>query len=189
MDYREDINNALQVLRNGGIILYPTDTVWGLGCDATNGEAVERIFQIKKRNEDKSLIILVNGLAMLERYVEFVPEAAINLIEVSDRPITIIYPSGRNLADGVNAADGSVGIRICLDTFCNELITKFRRPIVSTSANVSGRIAPVTFHEIDREIIKSADYTVKYRQDDLNKTVPSSVIKFYNAGNFNIIRE
>src|SRR5690606_36898969 len=112
MDYREDINKALQVLRNGGIILYPTDTVWGLGCDATNSDAVGRIFRIKKRNENKSLIILVNGLVMLERYVESIPETAMNIIEVSDRPLTIIYPSGRNLAEGVYAADGSAGIRI-----------------------------------------------------------------------------
>lgn len=189
MDYREDISNALQVLRNGGVILYPTDTIWGLGCDATNGKAVERIFRIKKRNEDKSLIILINSVTMLEKYVESVPEAAINLIEVSERPLTIIYPSGRNLDEGVYAADGSAGIRICHDSFCNELITKFGRPIVSTSANVSGMTAPATFQEIDRKIIKSADYTVTYRQNDLTKSVPSSVIKFCKAGNFKIIRE
>ena len=189
MDYREDINNALKVLSKGGIILYPTDTVWGLGCDATNPEAVRKIYRIKERSERKSLIVLVNGPAMLERYVESIPEAAMSLIEVADKPLTVIYPAGRNLADGVCAKDGSAGIRICLESFCNELITRFRRPVVSTSANVSGMTLPATFHEIDSKITEAADYVVKYRQDDLSKNVPSPVIRFYREGNFTILRE
>ena len=137
MTFKEDIENSLKVLRNGGVILYPTDTVWGLGCDATNNEAVENIFRIKSRNDNKSLIILVDSQTMLERYVKDIPEIAFDLVEVSVTPITIIYPNAKNLASSITAADGSVGIRVCMDTFCNELIGRFRKPIVSTSANIT----------------------------------------------------
>ena len=142
MIFEDDIENALVTLREGGIILYPTDTIWGLGCDATNQEAVEKIFKIKSRDESKGLLILVNGEKMVERYVKEIPEVAYELISVSDTPLTIIYPSGKNLASGVCSPDGSVGIRICNDVFCNELITRFRKPIVSTSANHSWETIP-----------------------------------------------
>ena len=140
MTFEEDQKNSLRVLKQGGIILYPTDTVWGIGCDATNNTAVEKIFRIKTRETSKSLIILVDGIGMLERYVKTIPQTASELTSVSDSPLTIIYPDGKNLAAGICSEDGSVGIRICNEPFCNELITRFRRPVVSTSANISGKL-------------------------------------------------
>ncbi|TFG41699.1 MAG: translation factor Sua5, partial [Bacteroidia bacterium] len=165
-DFTEDLRLTLDVLIQGGVILYPTDTIWGFGCDATNQNAVEKIFDIKKRRESKSLIILVNGYGMLERYVKNIPAVAAEILEVTDKPITIIYPEGKNLAQGICNEDGSVGIRVCTDDFCSELITRFRKPIVSTSANFSDSSSPSVFSEIEDEIIKSADYVVKYRQTD-----------------------
>ena len=169
MVFDEDIKESLAVLRNGGIILYPTDTIWGLGCDPADPAAVEKIFRIKSREQGKSLLILVDGEAMLERYVSEVPEIAWELTGVSDDPLTIIYPRGKNLAPGVCGDDGSIGIRICHDEFCSELIRRFRKPIVSTSANLSGKPSPGNFSEIDRLVIEAADYVVKYRQDDRRK--------------------
>jgi len=189
MDYSEDLKLALNVLREGGIILYPTDTIWGLGCDATNQDAVEKIFDIKKRRESKSLIILVNGFGMLERYVKNIPAVAAEILEVSDKPITIIYPEGKNLAPGVCNEDGSVGIRVCFDDFCSELITRLRKPLVSTSANFSDSPSPSFFSEIEDEIIRSADYVVKYRQSDTNRNTPSSIIKVEDNGVIKIIRK
>jgi L-threonylcarbamoyladenylate synthase len=157
----EDLNSAFKALGKGGIILYPTDTIWGLGCDATNAAAVEKIFMIKKRKESKSLIILVNGFQMLERYVRNIPGAAAEILEVTDKPVTIIYPEGKNLAPGVCNEDGSIGIRIIPDDFCNELITRFRKPLISTSANYSDTPSPSVFSDIDAELIRSADYVVK----------------------------
>ncbi len=185
---KEDFNQALRVLKDGGVILYPTDTIWGLGCDATSGEAVHKIFKIKKRNESRSLIVLVNGLTMLERYAG-ITETAINILEVADKPITLVYPRGKNLAPGVCDEDGSVGIRVCADIFCSELITRLRKPIVSTSANISDKPSPGNFSEIDDYIIKSADYVVKYRQEDMTKYPPSSIIKLGTDGTIKIIRE
>jgi L-threonylcarbamoyladenylate synthase len=189
MIFDEDIRNSLKTLREGGIILYPTDTVWGLGCDATNNEAVEKIFRIKKRNDSKSLIILVNGSSMLERYVKDIPEISLELIEVSDTPITMIYPKAKNLALSVQAEDGSVGIRICMDEFCNELIGRFRKPIVSTSANISGEPSPSNYMEIADKIISEVDYTVGYKRDDRQKHVPSPVIILEHNGVIKIIRK
>jgi len=185
----EDMNSALKILREGGIILYPTDTIWGLGCDATNAQAVEKIFLVKKRRESKSLLILVNGFSMLERYVRNVPEIAASILDVSDKPITIIYPEGKNLAPGVCSDDGSVGIRICTDGFCSELITRFRKPLVSTSANYSESTPPSTFSDINEEIIRSAGYVVKYGQTDMGIKTPSSIIKVGNDGVVKIIRK
>lgn len=189
MDYSEDLKSALITLREGGVILYPTDTIWGLGCDATNQIAVEKIFNIKKRRESKSLIILVNGFPMLERYVKNIPDAAYEILDVSDKPMTIIYPEGKNLAPGVCGEDGSVGIRICNDDFCNELITRFRKPLISTSANYTEAPSPADFSEIEDDIIRSADYVVKYRQTDSKKNTPSSVIKVDDNGVIKIIRK
>ena len=189
IDYREDLREALRVLREGGVILYPTDTVWGLGCDATNKEAVEQIFRIKGRKEGQSLIILVNGAAMLERYVMEIPESASMVTDVSDKPVTIIYPRGLNLAQGVCNEDGSVGVRITRDEFCRELISLFRKPVVSTSANISGDKAPGNFAEIGDSIINSAGYVVKYRQNDHNRCNPSPVIKVWADGTVKIIRK
>ena len=186
--FEEDIKNSLKVLREGGVILYPTDTVWGLGCDASGLEAVEKIFRIKTRADSKSLIILVNGTGMLERYVKEIPPTAAELISVSDSPLTIIYPEGKNMAAGICNADGSVGIRICDEPFCNELITRFRKPIVSTSANISGKPSPLNFGEIDDEIKNSAGYVVTYRQEERQKNKPSPVIKIDKNGALKIIR-
>jgi L-threonylcarbamoyladenylate synthase len=189
MIFEQDLKECLAILRNGGIILYPTDTIWGLGCDATNTEAVEKIFRIKAREENKSLLILVNGFGMLERFVKEIPETAAELAEVSDDPLTIIYPEGKNLATGVCSNDGSVGIRICHDQFCNELITRFRKPIVSTSANFSGQPSPASFEEIEKDVAAKADYIVSYRRDDKRKQSPSPVIKIEKDGSIKIIRK
>ena len=189
MTFGEDIKESLITLRNGGIILYPTDTIWGLGCDATNHAAVDKIFKIKARSENKSLIILVDGVQMLERYVRDIPGIAYELTSVSDSPLTIIYPEGINLAKGVCSGDGSVGIRICHDEFCSELISRFRKPIVSTSANFSGNTPPGNFNKIDKPVIDVVDYIVKYRRDDRQKHSASPVIKVELNGTIKIIRE
>jgi L-threonylcarbamoyladenylate synthase len=189
MIFDEDINNSLSVLRNGGIILYPTDTIWGIGCDATNPSAVEKIFRIKARSGNKSLLVLVDSDKMLERYVMEVPEIAYELISVSDSPLTIVYPEGKNLAQGVCSEDGSVGIRVCRDEFCKELISRFRKPIVSTSANLSGMPSPENFDAIGKSVVEAADYVVKYRQDDLTRSAPSPVIKIEVNGTFTILRK
>lgn len=189
MSFGEDITAALTILRGNGIILYPTDTIWGIGCDATSQEAVERIFRIKSRDGSKSLLILVNSEQMLERYVHDIPEIAFELTAVTEEPLTIIYPGGKNLAKGVCGDDGSVGIRICHEEFCNQLISRFRKPIVSTSANFSGKPSPGFFHEIEKELIESVDYVVKYRQDDGRKHSASPVIKLNSDGTINIVRK
>lgn len=189
MFFPEDITAALNSLRSNGIILYPTDTIWGLGCDATSREAVEKILKIKPRDPGKSLLILVNSQQMLERYVRDIPEIAFELLSVTDGPLTLVYPLGKNLADGICSDDGSVGIRICNDDFCNDLITRFRKPLVSTSANFSGKPAPGFFDEIENELIDSVDYVVKYRQDDRRKQSASPVIKLNSDGTIKIIRK
>lgn len=189
MDFEEDLRNSLKILKEGGVILYPTDTVWGLGCDPTNSAAVEKIFTIKSRSDSKSLIILVDGDQMLERYVRDIPEIVFELINVSDTPITIIYPNGKNLATGVCSADGSVGIRICREIFCQELIKRFRKPIVSTSANISGNQSPSNFGEIKSDIINSVDYIVKFRQEDRQKHSASPVIRVEQNGVIKVIRK
>jgi L-threonylcarbamoyladenylate synthase len=189
MFFEEEIKESLNTLRKGGIILYPTDTIWGLGCDPTNESAVNGIFKLKSRVENKSLIILADGISMIERYVKDIPEIVYELIEVSDTPLTIIYPSGKNLARGVCSDDGSLGIRICKDEFCSELISRFRKPIVSTSANLSGRPSPGNFSEIDKNLVDKVEYVVKYRQDDRSKNSASPVIKINKDGSIKIIRK
>lgn len=186
--YRSDINNAVRVLRAGGVILYPTDTVWGLGCDATNQSAVRKIYGIKKRADNKSLIILVNSVDMLSRYVAELPEVALELADISLTPLTIVYDRGRNLAPGVAASDGSVGVRICRDEFCDELISQLRRPLVSTSANTSGNVTPAIFDDITDEIMAATDYVCMHRRDDLTRANASSVIKVSANGVVKILR-
>lgn len=189
MEFREDLKKSLKVLKAGGLILYPTDTIWGLGCDATNSSAVRKIFSIKSREENKSLIILVSDISMLERYVKVVPETAYDLISVSDSPLTIVYSKGKNLAEGVCNSDGSAGIRICNDPFCNELIRQFRKPLVSSSANVSGQAAPENFISIDELIIRSVDYVVEYRREDKHLYKASPVIKVEDNGIIKVLRK
>jgi len=185
----EDLKKALEVLRNGGIILYPTDTIWGLGCDATNEEAAAKIYAIKKRSDSKSMLVLMENVNLLERYVEEVPAIAYDLIEVADKPMTIIYPGARNLAKNLIAADGTIGIRITSETFTRQLIQRFRKPVVSTSANRSGEPSPATFADISEEIKASADYVVNYRQDDSMPASPSSIIKLGVGGQVEILRK
>lgn len=189
MNFADDIRSSIECLRKGGVILYPTDTIWGLGCDATDPVAVEKIFRIKSRSTTRSLIILVDSEGMLERYVREVPEIAWELISVSDSPLTIIYPAGKNLAEGVCNEDGSIGIRICRDEFCNNLISSFRKPIVSTSANISGKPSPEYFDEIDEIVKEAVDYAVKYRQDEKIKHPASPVIRLEPDGSIKIIRK
>jgi len=189
MAFEEDIKESLKTLRQGGIILYPTDTVWGLGCDPTNESAVARIFKIKSRDENKSLIILVDGLSMIERYVKDIPEIACELAEVSDTPLTIIYPKGKNLARGVCSEDDSIAIRICNDEFCSELIRRFRKPIASTSANLSGSPCPGNFSEVEKTLIDKVDFVVDWRQNDRSRRAASPVIKVNPDGTIKIIRK
>lgn len=185
----EEIQNALQVLRKGGTILYPTDTVWGIGCDARNKEAVAKVFKLKERAEYKSMVTLVCDDKMLNRYVKEVPEIAWELIEAAETPLTIIYPDARMLADSVIAADGSVGIRIVKDPFCRDLIHKFGKPIVSTSANISGEPSPKSFNDIKLDIVNKVDYIVNLRRKEINNTTPSTIIKVAMNGEFKIIRK
>ena len=184
----EDLKKACDVLRKGGLILYPTDTIWGIGCDATNKEAVQRVYTLKQRADNKAMLLLLGNEARLESYVQEVPEIAWSLIEVADRPLTLIYPGARNLAPNLIAEDGSVGIRITREEFSRRLCEQFRRPVVSTSANISGQPAPHTFQEIAEEIKQGVDYIVQYRQDDLTAAQPSSIIKLGAGGLFQIIR-
>ena len=188
-EFGTDLAAALKVLRSGGVILYPTDTVWGLGCDATDAGAVRKIFEIKQRAENKSLIILVNSVAMLERYVSNPPEIALEMAELSERPLTVVYDSGKSLAEGVASADGSVGVRVCAEPFCDALIDALRRPLVSTSANISGSRAPAIFDEIGEEVKAAVDYVCLWRQDDRSRAKPSSVIKVSGNGVVKILRE
>lgn len=186
---QDDIKQALEVLQKGGVILYPTDTIWGLGCDATNEAAVKRVYEIKKRADSKSMLVLMENVNLLERYMKEVPEIAYSLIEVTDKPMTIIYPDAKNLAPNLLADDGSVGIRITAERFTQSLIQRFRKPIVSTSANISGEPAPATFAEVSDEIRRAVDYVVMYRQDDTEPANPSSIIKLGVGGEIKIIRE
>lgn len=185
----EDLQKALEVLKNGGVILYPSDTVWGLGSDATNAAAVERIYQIKKRETSKRMLILMENPALLDRYVDDVPEIAWDLIEISTTPLTIIFPNARNIAPNLIANDGTIGIRFTREEFSKELIRRFRRPIVSSSANFSGMVTPEIFAEIDTEIIDAVDYVVNYRQNETTPSQPSSIIKLDQGGRIEIVRK
>jgi L-threonylcarbamoyladenylate synthase len=186
---QEDIKQALQVLEKGGTILYPTDTIWGIGCDATNSEAIEKVFQIKKWDPAKSMIILVDSPGKVERYVDEMPDIAWDLIELADKPLTIIYSDAINLPDNLTNTDGSIGIRVAQDEFCQKLLTRFKRPIVSTSANLSNTTFPRSYSEIDQKIIQSVDYVVKWRQNETKKISPSGIIQLGRSGEVKVIRE
>ena len=186
---RQEINNALEILKNGGVILYPTDTVWGLGCDATNEEAVAKVNEIKGRSADKSLIVLLENDNKLQSYVTEIPEVAYELIEYADKPMTIIFSGAKNLAKNVINADGTVGIRVVKNDFCEHLLQRFRKPIVSTSANISGEPTPKFFDEISEEIKDAVDYIVDYNQEDRTEKTPSTIIKLGPSGQFEFIRK
>lgn len=183
-----DVKRAVEVLKQGGVILYPTDTVWGIGCDATNSEAVKRIYTLKRRQDSKSMIVLVANEAALERIVEEVPDVAWELLEASVDPLTVIYDGARNVAPELVAEDGSLGVRIPKDTFTKELCKRLGRPLVSTSANISGEKTAGCFREISEEIKKEVNYIVDYRQDDCRSHKPSNIIKLSTGGVIKIIR-
>ena len=183
-----DIIECLKVLSNGGLILYPTDTVWGIGCDATNAEAVKRIYQLKQRDDSKALIVLLDSAEHLDHYVVDVPEIARELIDVAVKPLTIIYEGAYNLAPNVLGNEDSVGIRIPNDEFCHRLCERFGKPIVSTSANVSGKETAKTFADIDISIVQGVDYAVEYRREDTTARQPSNIILLSRDGTFKIIR-
>ncbi len=185
---KEDIRSALEVLNRGGIILYPTDTIWGLGCDATNVNAVERIYEIKRRADAKALISLVDSDAKIQFYVREVPDVAWQLLDVSDKPLTIIYDGARNLAPNLLAEDGSAALRVTNEPFSKQLCFRFKRAIVSTSANISGEQAPRCFAEISEEIKQSVDYICHTRRDDKEQAQASSIIKLGIGGEINVIR-
>lgn len=188
---REDLHEAVRVLREGGVILYPTDTVWGIGCDATNEAAVQRIFEIKHRADSKSMLVLLDGAGKLQGYVERVPDTAWTLLEVSEgqKPMTIIYPKAKNLAHNLLAEDGSVGIRITQEQFSRALCEQLHRPVVSTSANISGEPAAKVFDEIVQEIRDAVDYVCMYRRNDKTPHQPSSIVKIDEAEHITIIRQ
>lgn len=186
---REDIRKACEVLQRGGVILYPTDTVWGIGCDATNEEAVKRVYAIKQRVDSKAMLVLVDSDVKVDYYVQDVPEVAWDLIEYATKPLTIIYDGARNLAPNLLAEDGSVGIRVTSEEFSKQLCFRFRKAIVSTSANISGQPSPACFSEIQDEIKNSVDYIVGYRQDEPAGAKPSSILKLGKGGVVKIIRE
>ncbi len=183
-----EINNALQVLKNGGIILYPTDTVWGIGCDASNPEAVKKIYKLKQREDSKALICLVADDRMLKKYVKTIPESAYSIIEISEKPITIIYDEAQNLASNLIAEDNTIAIRIPDNEFCYQLSRRLNGALVSTSANISGQPTPKSFKEIAPAILKGVDYVVNLHHE---KTCdkPSSIIKLSNSGIVKVIRK
>ncbi len=187
-EFIEDIKNACKVMQEGGVILYPTDTVWGIGCDATNEDAVRKVYEIKQREDSKAMLVLVDSAVKVDFYVDEVPDIAWDLIEVTDKPLTIIYDGARNLAPNLISTDGSVGIRITNESFSHRLCQQFRKAIVSTSANISGAPGAACFDEISEEIKSKVDYIVGYRQDDLNRPKPSSIMKIGRGGVIKIIR-
>lgn len=185
---KEDIRRAVEVMNKGGIILYPTDTIWGLGCDATNADAVRRIYEIKQRTDAKALISLVDSETKVQFYVKEVPEVAWDVMELSERPITVVFDGGRNLAPNLLAEDGSVAIRITKEAFSKELCMRMKRAVVSTSANISGQPAPRCFAEISEEIKRAVDYICTSRQDEPPTQTASSIIKLGAGGEVTIIR-
>jgi L-threonylcarbamoyladenylate synthase len=187
-DYEEDIAGCLEVLRKGGVILYPTDTVWGLGCDATDPIAVERIFSIKCRPGNKALIVLLGDLRDINRYVAAPPPEATDYLENDPRPTTVIYPQAIGLAENLTGEDGTVAIRVVRDDFCRHLVKRLRNPLVSTSANFSGQPSPAIFSEIHAGIRESVDYVVRYRQQDSTKHPPSRLVRFSPDGSVEVLR-
>lgn len=185
----DDLNEACRVLHAGGLILYPTDTIWGIGCDATNAEAVRRVFELKERADRKAMLVLVDSPAKLNGYVDEVPDIAWDLIELSDKPLTIIYSKAKNLAKNLLGEDGSVGIRITGERFSHNLCKRFRRPVVSTSANRSGEASPRSFDEISETIRSGVDYIVGYRQKEHLRVQPSGIVKIGRGGLIQVIRE
>ena len=186
---KEQINKALEVLKNGGLILYPTDTVWGIGCDATNPQAVTKVYELKRREDSKSMIILLDTENKLQSYVSEIPDVAYDLIEYTEKPLTIIYSGAKNLASNLINQDGSIGIRIPKHDFCQQLVQRFRKPIVSTSANISGEPTPGNFSEISQEIIEGVDLVIDLEQQSSERKQASTIMKLEPSGKFVFIRK
>ncbi|RVU89925.1 threonylcarbamoyl-AMP synthase [Flavobacterium columnare] len=188
MNINTEIHNAFEVIKNGGIILYPTDTVWGIGCDATNPDAIKKIYALKQREESKSMIVLVNGDRMIYNIFNNLPEVAWQILDVSEKPTTLVLDNPRNVAPNIIAEDKTLGMRIVTEPFCFKLMERMKKPLVSTSANISGQPTPISFKEISPEIIKGVDYIVNLHQEKIcNK--PSTIIKITNDSQVKIIRK
>lgn len=187
-DIAEDIRQAVQVLRQGGIILYPTDTIWGIGCDATNEDAVRRVFRLKNRDDSKALICLVDSANRMQMYSRGIPDVAWDLVEYSEKPLTLILDGAVNLAPSLVAADGSVGIRVTSENISKELCFRFQKAIVSTSANISGRPSPARFMDIEPEVINGVDYVMRSRQNDTKPSSPSRIVRLRADGEISFIR-
>ena len=186
---KKEIQKAIEVLKEGGTILYPTDTIWGIGCDACNPEAVSRIYNIKKREDSKAMLVLVDSIDRIWDYVEEIPKVALEILEVNDQPLTIIYPGARGLAENLVAADGSIGIRITAEPFSMGLIRALRKPLVSSSANIAGSPPPANFRDISEEIRNNVNYIVNWKQDSREKRKPSGILKVSLNGAIEIIRQ
>lgn len=185
---KEEVRKACEVLKDGGVILYPTDTIWGIGCDATNEEAVRRVYELKRREDCKAMLVLLDDVGKLASYVD-VPEVAYDLLEVSDKPMTIIYPNARNMAKNLIAQDGTIGIRVTKEAFTKALLYCYRKPIVSTSANISGESSPGCFAKISDAVKAAVNYVVDYRREETGNPAPSSIIKLGIGGEIQIIRK
>ena len=185
---KDEVAKAFKVVQDGGIILYPTDTIWGIGCDATNTEAVKKIYRLKQRDEAKSMIILLDSDSKLPSYVTEVPDMAYDLIEYAENPLTLIIPGARNISPALIAGDGSIGIRVSSHPFCQQLIQRMRRPLVSTSANISGKPSPQYFSQVEDEIINGVDYVVDLDQDSKEIKNPSTIMRLAPGGQFEFIR-
>lgn len=185
---KDEVAKSLAVVQQGGIILYPTDTIWGLGCDATNTEAVKKIYALKQRDEAKSVIVLLDTDNKLAGYVQDVPDIAYELIEYAEHPLTLVMPGAKNLSPAVINADGTVGIRVAKHPFCQQLIQRLRKPLVSTSANISGQPSPPNFSQISPEIIAGVDYVVDFEQQDTTPKRPSTIMRLDASGRFEFLR-
>lgn len=189
MNQQDDIKKAIEVMKNGGVILYPTDTVWGIGCDATNEEAVAKVYKIKHRDDSKALICLVDSSVRLQRYVRNVPEVAWQIMELATKPTTVIFDNAVNLAPNLIAEDGSIGMRITQEPFSKELCYRFQKPVVSTSANISGEPAAQNYKDITEELLNSVDYVCYSRRQEKKPHTPSSIIRIKVGGEVEIIRK
>jgi L-threonylcarbamoyladenylate synthase len=185
---KDEVAKALKVVQEGGVILYPTDTIWGIGCDATNIEAIKKLYKLKQRDETKSMIILLDSDNKLESYISEVPSIAYDLIEFAETPLTLIMPGAKNISPALISSDGSIGVRIVRHPFCQQIIQQLRKPLVSTSANISGKPSPQYFGQIDQEIIDGVDYIVDLEQHDTELKKPSTIMRLQPNGRFEFIR-
>jgi len=185
---RDEVAKAFKIIQDGGIILYPTDTIWGIGCDATNTEAVKKIYRLKQRDEAKSMIILLDNDNKLQSYIAEVPEIAYDLIEFAENPLTLVMPGAKNISPALIAVDGSVGVRVTSNEFCQQLIQRMPKPLVSTSANISGKPSPQYFSQIDQEIIDGVDYVVDIDQHSMEIKNPSTIMRLAPNGSFEFLR-